>query len=400
MSSNQALIFGAGKIGRGFIAHLLHAANYNVSYVDASDFVVSRLQSHGYDVHVLGAPEKNITLKAAAAFLTSDTDAVAQAVAAHDLLFTAAGGANLPAIGRLIAKGLDLRLTQRGGAAHAGDCNIIICENYKKPANILRDAIKEHASPATVAWMNDHLGIAETQVLRSCIEPTDEMKKQDPLSLQVQDWWVLPCDADAIRGTPPAVEGLSFKPNFENELIRKLYTYNCSNAVIGYLGYLRGHVMLAQAANDAQILAIAREAYKETGEALIREFDFDPAEHRKLQELALSKYRDEKIADPIERNCRDSRRKLSADDRLMGPALLASKNGVQPHAVCLAIAAAFFYEGSDDEGTKAVRQFVTDNGVPAAIKQFCGIDETHTLFPLITASVGRLSMFTNAPRKQ
>lgn len=400
MSSSKALIFGAGKIGRGFIAHLLNAANFSVSYVDASEFVVNRLQTQGYRVHVLGAPEKDITLNATAAFLTSDADRVAQAVAEHDLLFTAAGGANLPAIGKLIAQGLDLRLSQRGEGANAGDCNIIICENYKKPANILRDAITAHASPATVAWMKNHLGIAETQVLRSCIEPTDEMKVKDPLSLQVQDWWVLPCDADAIRGQPPAIQGLSLKPNFENELIRKLYTYNCSNAVIGYLGYLRGHVMLAQAANDTQILAIAREAYKETGEALIREFGFDPVEHRQLQELALSKYRDEKIADPIERNCRDSRRKLSADDRLMGPALLASKNGVQPHAVCLAIAAAFFYEASDDEGTKAVRQFVTQNGVPAAIKQFCGIDETHPLFPLITSSVDKLSMFTNTPAKR
>lgn len=393
--ADTALIFGAGKIGRGFIAHLLHQSGFAVTYVDASSFVVDRLKHHGYEVHMLGAPEKNITLHAKEALLTSDADNVASAVAKHDLIFTAAGGANLQSIGKLIAKGLDLRLQNAGSVEAAGDCNIIICENYKKPANILRQAIEAHAGKDALEWMKDHLGIAETQVLRSCIEPTDEMKQRDPLSLQVQDWWILPCDADAIRGKPPVIEGLALRPNFENELIRKLYTYNCSNAVIGYLGYLRGHVMLAQAANDEEILAIAREAYKETGEALIREFGFDPVEHKKLQELALSKYRDERIADPIERNCRDSKRKLSSDDRLMGPALLASKNGVQPHAVCLAIAAAFFYEGSDDAGTKEVRQFVKDNGVPAAIEQFCGIKKDHPLFDLITSSVDKLSRFTN-----
>src|SRR5690606_25672877 len=106
--------------------------------------------------------------------------------------------------------------------------------------------------------------------------------------------------------------------------------------------------------------------YDETGEPLIREYGFDAAEQRDLQQMALAKYRDKRITDPIERNCRDAKRKLAPTDRLVGPALLAVKHGVTPTNLCLAIAAAFFYEGSDDPGTKAVRRTVTEQGVEAA----------------------------------
>ncbi len=387
----QALIFGAGKIGRGFLGHLLTLSGWRITFVDASAELVALLQSRGaYGVKVLGAPEKDATIAGYTALSLAETDALAQAVAEHQLIFTAAGGANLGAVGAAMARGLLLRHQQ--GAR--GDVNIIICENYKDPAAILRGTIEQQLTePDLLTWSRAHLGIAETQVLRSCIEPTPEQRAADPLAVQVQDWWVLPCDAEAFRGQPPEIQGLALRRNFRFELTRKVYTYNCSNAIISFLGWLGGADMLADAAHDPRILEVTRQVYAESGEALIREFGFDRQEQANLQAMALEKYQDRRIADTIERNCRDSRRKLSPQDRLLGPANLAVKHGVQPRHLALAIAAALHYAGSDDPGTLEVQQVLAREGLCAALRQFCALEPDSPLAQLVREQVPALAAY-------
>ncbi|MEJ7679095.1 MAG: hypothetical protein WKG06_14815 [Segetibacter sp.] len=57
----------------------------------------------------------------------------------------------------------------------------------------------------------------------------------------------------------------------------------------------------------------------------------------------MKKYTDPTINDQIERNANDTRRKLSKEERLVGPALLCLKHGRIPYAYAKAIAAAYYY---------------------------------------------------------
>jgi mannitol-1-phosphate 5-dehydrogenase len=395
--TKRILIFGAGKIGRGFIGHLFHRSGYALTFVDPVEAVVAGLnQRASYPVHVLGAPEKNETVPIAKAIASSAEHEVIEAIRRHDLFATAVGGTNLESLGRLLGKGLQARFD--GG--NRSDANVIICENYKDPASLLRKAILDTATQEAFRdWVKSHLGLVETQVLRSCIEPNAELKAGNPLALRVQDWWVLPCDADAFRGGVPECEGLSPRTNFQHELIRKLYTYNCSNAAIAYLGYLKGYKLLSEAANDAEILEVVDRIYEESGAALIAEYRFDLKEQQHLQKLAITKYQDKRIVDPIERNARDTRRKLSPTDRLLGPATLAIKHGVSPKHLALAIAAAFHYDGSTDAGTQHVQQVLRTRGLKAAICEISDLAPDSTMAKLIQQSVQELEKFNKIGRR-
>jgi len=389
--SKKILIFGAGKIGRGFIGHLFHRAGYELTFVDPVAPVVDQLnKDKSFPLFMLGAPEKNEMIPVKSAILLSNEPAVINAIAAYDLFVTAVGGPNLDSLGKLVAKGLEKRFA----AGHTGDVNIIICENYKDPATILRKSILAAGnSEAFKKWANDHLGIAETQVLRSCIEPDEEMKKKNPLSVQVQDWWVLPVDKDAFRGPIPQVEGLSPRPNFQNELIRKVYTYNCSNATISYLGYLRGYTMLSEAANDPEILEVTYAVYDESGKGLIAEYNFDPVDQKNLQNLAISKYQDRDILDPIERNGRDTQRKLSPTDRLLGPANLVLKHGGTPRHLAMVLAAGIHYALSTDPGTQFVQNLLKTKGLNAVISEVCQVVPESKMGKLIRDGVKELPRF-------
>jgi mannitol-1-phosphate 5-dehydrogenase len=192
---------------------------------------------------------------------------------------------------------------------------------------------------------------------------------------------------------------LKLRSNFQHELIRKVYTYNCSNAAISYLGYLKGYKMLFEAANDAEILAVTRGVYAEAKAGLVREYGFNDREQEDLQNLALTKYQDRKLVDPIERNGRDTQRKLSATDRLVGPANLAVKHGVEPVNLALAIAAGFHYNGSTDDGTRRVQQILRERGLKAAVRDICGLADDSVLGRLIVQRARDLTPFNRIGAK-
>ncbi len=378
ISNQQAVVFGAGKIARGFIAHLLTLSGYEITFVEKSAELVALLKERGeYRVHIMGAPEKSITIRNFHVLASEDTNAISEAVATASLVFVSIGGPNLWQIAPLLAAGLRRRREA---------LNIILCENYFQPALLLRRQIEEFLDSEAIAWCSQNLGIVETMVLRSTIEPTPELKAEDPLALKAQDMWEMPADKDAFVGELPRVEGLAPKENFQGGLIRKLFTYNAINAVISYHGHLKGYALLADAANDPELVAEARAAYHEVAPALCARYGFDPEDQLRFAESAIVKYQKREIVDPIERNTRDPIRKLARHDRLVGPACLAFDHGTQPAALSRAIAAALRYDSPADPSAGRLQQLIREQGIREVLRQVCGIEPNSPLADLITSA--------------
>jgi mannitol-1-phosphate 5-dehydrogenase len=173
---------------------------------------------------------------------------------------------------------------------------------------------------------------------------------QHPLTVQVQDHWTLPLDGDALR-TDVSIEGFEKKPDFERELTRKLFTYNCVNAMVCYIGHLSGYEWLADAANDPMIAELALQAGRESSAALVAAYGFEAVEQEMWCNRALAKYQDESIRDPIERNARDPVRKLGATERLLGPIHLCIEHNLPHQTLMIGVAAALRYPGAKMDET-------------------------------------------------
>lgn len=383
MTDSEAVIFGAGKIARGFIAHLLTLSGYRITFVEKNPAVVELLRQRGsYTVEIMGAPEKSIVIQNFKVLRTDEGESIAEVVANASVVFVSIGGPNLPQIAPLLAAGLEKR---------TAGVNIILGENYFQPAQWLRKLISDQLSPVKQEWFAHEVGIVETMILRSTIEPSEEMKARDPLSLKAQNMWEMPADKSAFAGEIPPVEGLSPKENFQGGLIRKLFTYNCINAVIAYSGAWKGHLLLSDAANDPELADLARAAYEESSEALCQRYGFDREEQREFAEAAIAKYQKKEIVDPIERNARDPMRKLSRNDRLVGPACLAMEYGTRPVAISRGIAAALLYDRAGDPASVVLQKMIREKGVRATIGEVCGIESDGELADLIVKSYEELS---------
>jgi mannitol-1-phosphate 5-dehydrogenase len=270
----------------------------------------------------------------------SESEGIADAIQRADLLFTAVGATHLEEWAKA-HRGMILDRLE------SGNIDLILCENHPAPAIAVGKALCIESKDGRF----ERLGIVQAQVLRSCIEPTEEqIINFGPLTVQIQDHWTLPMDRDSSRCPDHlySIAGFEPKPAFAIELTRKLYTYNAINAAVCYLGAYSGHQWLADAANDQLIAIVAEGVGREASAALIAEYGFDIEEQRDWCTRALAKYRDRAIRDPIERNARDPIRKLGRFERILGPIHLCLDHNIAwPHLEDVLFAALHYREASD-----------------------------------------------------
>jgi mannitol-1-phosphate 5-dehydrogenase len=379
----EILVLGAGKIGRGFIAHLAHRSGWRVAFAEAVPALCAALRAAGsYRVDIAGRPEATERIPISGVTELSDAAGLVRAVAAADLLACAVGAPNLAALAAAMAPALAARAGAGAGAA----LDWLILENADQPAKTIRAALLAAPAaqdPLVAAWLRDRLGLVETQVLRSGMPPEPEVAQAEPLAVRMHDWWTLPADRDAFRGALPVIDGLQARGGFEHELLRKLYTFNGLNGPISYLGWINGYRILHEAARAPELQELLRGCQAESAHGLIGAHGFEPAEHRAFQAIAWEKYRDDHLKDAIERNARDSARKLGARERLIGPASLCLAHGRAPRSYAVAISAAARYRGSDDEGTRAVQAALASGGMAAVLARWSGLAEGSELAALV-----------------
>lgn len=378
----SCVILGAGKIARGFVGHLLYLSEIPFVFVERADPLVKLINERGsYTVNILGNPDKNCEVKGARAISLADTERAADAIADADAVFTAVGGKNLESLIPVLVKGIEKK-------AKKGDSlNIVTCENWKLPASILKDGIEASVSEDTKEYLTEHVGITEAVIMRSAIEPDAEQLKTDPLIVNVQDFWEFPVDASRIAGELPAIRGLKLIPEFTGFLERKFYTYNAANGTTSYIGALLGYEKIADAAHDERIIKILDGVYEETAKALSKKHHFSLEEQLAFTLMSKNKLQDYTIVDFIERNARDPLRKLGKDDRLVGSARLVLEYGIEPQNLCIAIAAAIYYENEQDEFARELTRMRKEEGIDAILKKVCALEAEGHLGMLIKSKI-------------
>jgi mannitol-1-phosphate 5-dehydrogenase len=381
---SKNLIIGAGKISRGFIAHLLFVSGEPFKFVEIDNDLVDMINDRKqFAVNVFGAPEKNVIIKPASAIAYQDTEAVTDAISDAELIFISVGGKHLESLGEIFAKGISKHLDRNDGKLK----NIITCENWPAAADTLLNSIHKYLDQKYFAGFDEQIGITESVIMRTSIEAEDDILKQDPLALNASDFWELPMDADRIKGKLPNITGFHLISPFNHMLERKLYTYNAASATISYIGYQKGHVTLAEGAHDKEIQKTLMGVYEETGQALCRKYNISLEDHKLVQEASFTKYKDERIVDFIERNARDPIRKLGPADRLVGPANLALSYGIDTPNLATAIAAGFYYDHPADPIALKLRHMRQGHGIDKLITDVCGLKLDSRLAVLIKEKI-------------
>ena len=359
------VMYGAGNVGRGFIGATFAKAGYEVQFVDVNMTVIDELnRDHRYPVEIVsseGSTDDWITNVSGVD--GRDAEAVANAIAAADVMATAVGVNVMPHIVGLIVKGI-LRRFEQGNTR---PFNIIICENLLDADKVMHSLIFEKLDDGQKKLFDERVGLVEASIGRMVPVMTDAMRKGDLLRVCVEKYCQLPIDRAAWKGELPDIENLYPYTPFSLFIRRKLFIHNMGHATCAYLGGLLGLQYIWQAAEDPCVRLIVERAMRESARALAREFDYPlEAMLEHIDDLVL-RFGNRALGDTVARVGRDTGRKLGASDRFAGALKLCEEKGVPTMYICVGAAAAMFFKSENDEGTDYIRTLLAVEGIDAVL---------------------------------
>ncbi len=378
-----AVHFGAGNIGRGFIGQLLYQAGYEVCFVDVSKELVEEINNRKEYMVMLAAEEKTaFTVKNVSAIDGKDVAAVIQAIAQADLVTTAIGPNILKFVAPVIAKGISLRLKQTGK-----ELNVIACENMIGGSSALKSFVYASFGEQDKKQATEKIGFPDAAVDR--IVPLQ--KNEDKLLVTVEPFYEWVVNKSQIIGKVPAIEGVTYVDNLEPFIERKLFTVNTGHATVAYLGYLNGFESIEKAIQDDHILTVTEKTLHETGALMVAKYDFDKDQHEAYIQKIIKRFKNPYISDEVTRVGRSPIRKLSANDRLVSPAMQAMNHNIELTGLPTVIAAALLFDCKQDPDAVEIQKSISESGLEKTIEQYTGIATGNPLFKLIVENYQHLS---------
>ena len=158
----KAVVYGSGKIGRGFIGKIFAESGYKVCFLDRIQALVDGLNAAGaYTVRIVSNDDWTDSRVPVDRALISTTDEALEAIAGCDIMATSVGANELEHIAPVLAKAVALRM-ERGG----GPLDVILCENQLGADTLMRGWINGHLSDEQRTWADANLGLVEASISR------------------------------------------------------------------------------------------------------------------------------------------------------------------------------------------------------------------------------------------
>jgi mannitol-1-phosphate 5-dehydrogenase len=372
----KAVHFGAGNIGRGFVGLLLHNAGYELVFADVAEALIQHLKdADSYVVHEVGEDPRTHEVRGFSALNSAtEGEALTAAIASADIVTTAVGAHILKFVAPAIAAGIAAR------PAGAAPVAVMACENAINGTDIL-------AADVRASYPDDDLDekaiFANTAVDR--IVPN-----QDPgagLDVTVETFYEWVIETGPFGGAHPDIPGVTWVPDLEPYIERKLFTVNTGHATSAWFGYAAGIEKISDALANPGVSAQVRAVLVETASLIVAKHGVDAATQAAYVEKILKRFANPYLPDTTLRVGRAPLRKLSRNDRFISPAAQLAERGLGRAALLETVGAGLRFDPSDDPEAVELQALLA--GAPAAevVEKVTGLAPDHPLYADVLAVV-------------
>ncbi|PTB77078.1 NAD(P)-binding protein [Trichoderma longibrachiatum ATCC 18648] len=341
-TGKKAVHFGAGNIGRGFVACFLHNSGYEVVFADVNGDLIDTINSTpSYKVIEVGSEgtSENVITNYRAINSRTHEEELVEEIRTADVVTCSVGPNILKFIAPVIAKGIDRRSDDET------PLHVIACENAIGATDTLASYIKDakNTDPARLETHHQRARYANSAIDR--IVPAQDPNAGLDVKLEKFFEWVVDKTPFEDIGIPP-IEGIQWVDNLEPFIERKLYTVNTGHATAAYHGYYRRKRTVYDALQD-------KEAVERVGRAPLR--------------------------------------KLSRKERFIGPAAEAAENDMPVKFLLDAIEMTFrFQDVEGDDESKELSTIMSENSAEDVVAKVCGIKPTEKIYPRLVEVVKRV----------
>jgi len=382
----KAVHFGAGNIGRGFVAEFLHNSGYEVVFCDVMESIIEQLQnSKSYKVIQVGAEGNSESTISNYRAINSKyhEDEVIKEISTADVVTCSVGPNILKFIAPVIAKGIDARSNDATPIA------VIACENAIGATDTLSQHIKgDHTPEHRLEDHHERARYANSAIDR--IVPAQEPGAGLDVKLEKFYEWVVDRTTFADH-EPPSIEGIKWVDDLIPYIERKLFTVNTGHAAAAYHGYNHQKATVYDALQEPVIIAEVRKALAETSSLIVGKHGIAKEEQEAYVQKIITRIGNPHLEDAVERVGRAPLRKLSRKERFIGPAAELAEEGKEFTALLDAAEMAFRFQNveGDDESVELAKIMV-DNAPEAVVEKVCGLTTKDALFSHVVELVKKV----------
>lgn len=386
-TQKKAVHFGAGNIGRGFVACFLHNSGYEVVFADVMDKVVDQLNSvqeyKVIEVGTEGTTENTITNYRAINSKTHFNELIDE-IATADVVTCSVGPNILKFIAPAIAQGIQKRSTDLKPLA------VIACENMINATSNLEEHIKDpkNTDPETLETHADRARYANSAIDR--IVPAQDPDAGLDVKLEKFYEWVVeqfPFD----EGDRPTIDGINWVDNLEPFIERKLYTVNTGHATAAYHGYNRKKRTVYDALQDKEIMAEVKKALANTSDLIVTKHETTEDEQAAYVKKIISRIGNPHLEDAVERVGRAPIRKLGRKERFIGPAAALAEMGKDCTGLLDAAEMTLRFQNVEgDEESAELAKKMASMDADGIVSEVCGLQKSEKLYPMMVDIVKKV----------
>lgn len=365
----QAVHFGAGNIGRGFIGEILFENGFEIAFVDVNETIIDALnQRHSYEIEIAEEGQRHIAVSGVRGINNRlNPEEVVTAISTADLVTTAIGPNILPFIAGLVAQGIEARRQ----AGNTQPLDVLACENMIGGSAFLYEEVKKHLSEEGLAYAAEFVGFPNAAVDR--IVPAQS--HEDPLFVVVEPFneWVV--ETQGMKNPDLKLEGVHYEADLEPFIERKLFSVNSGHATSAYTGAHFGATTILEALQNPEVKSKVEAVLAEIRSLLIAKWNFDEQALVDYHKVIISRFENPYIVDDIARVARTPIRKLGYDERFIRPIRELRERGLSYDNLLATVSYIFGYKDETDEQSVQLQALLHEKSLPEVVAEVTGLTE-------------------------
>ena len=348
INKNKLILFGAGKIGRSFVAQLFSRSDYEVVFIDINENVISKInQQHSYKVIFTSEKDEIIDVNNVRGVLFNDSIAIENELTTSNYLAVSVGKNALKFVIKLLSNLIPEILEKYPEKKF----DIILAENIRNASELVRNMLIENGVHKSI--IDNSIGLIETSIGK--MVPVTNGPETD-LDVVAEPYNDLILDGVSFKNKVPDVKGLVPKKNIKAWVDRKSFIHNLGHASLAYFTsvYDTSIQYTWQALEIEEINHKTTLVMQETAEILMHMYPEVFSKEDLLLHVKdlIHRFANKSLGDTIFRVGCDLERKLDPQDRLVPVIKYAFVNNLDYTMVLEAIVSAIFFKASDQNNNQ------------------------------------------------
>jgi len=371
----SVVIIGAGRSGRGMLGELYYKDKARITFADKDAGLTAGLRKQGYytvKMSNMSSGESRETRVEGFQVLNTMTEheAYIRSMCQADFISTAL----MPDAFDQVIGDLAEMIRMRMAAGNEKMLFITLGANYVGLYEYYDSGLRARLNPEERAYFDRCIRLVMSIVNRKNLLPPEQERTEDAYRVIGDDKPVLRVeDSEELRVCPNMPSFFRLEKNLSAAMVVKIWTGNLVQCSMAFVALAHGLTRSCEAAYHPVASRYAYYAAAEGYNGVAREYGL-PSRTAEQAREPVAVFRTRNVDDSLFRIVREPIRKLGRNDRLIGPALCAAKQGILPYYICRSCAYAYLYQNEEDPQSVALQRLLGQKGIYAAVREVSQLD--------------------------